>query len=130
MKRRTIGRAARAAGVNVETVRFYERRGLIAQPPKPVGGGARDYDDGTVARIRFIRQAQDIGITLREAAEVLSLHADPRADCGDVRIRAIGKLDEVEAKIAQLARIRDALDRLIAACPGGGGLAAAAFWRR
>lgn len=122
MTRRTIGRAARAAGVNVETVRFYERRGLIPQPPRPAGGGARTYDDDTVARIRFIRQAQDIGFTLREAAELLSLRADPRADCSDVRIRAIGKRDEVQSKMTQLARIRDALDRLIASCPGGGDL--------
>lgn len=124
MTRQTIGTAARAAGITVETVRFYERRGLIPQPPRPAGGGARTYDDDTVAIIRFIRQAQDIGFTLREAADLLSLRADPAADCGDVRTRAIGKRDEVEAKMAQLARIRDALDRLIAACPGGGGLAA------
>lgn len=124
MTRQTIGRAARAASVNVETIRFYERRGLIPQPPRPADGGTRTYDDGTVARIRFIRQAQDIGFSLREVAELLSLRADPAADCGDVRVRAMSKRDEVEAKVAQLLRVRDALDRLIARCPGGGGLGA------
>lgn len=120
MKRRTISRAATAANVNVETIRFYERRGLIAQPAKPAGGGAREYDDDTIARIRFVRQAQEIGFSLREIAELLSLRADPTADCADVRSRAIEKRDEVLSKLDRLSRIRDALDVLIARCPGGG----------
>lgn len=116
----TIGRAARAANVHVETIRFYERRGLIAQPSRPEGGGARRYDLATVERIRFVRQAQDIGFSLREIAELLSLRADPGADCADVRARAIEKREEVQVKLDRLARIRDALDELIARCPGGG----------
>ena len=63
MTRHTISHAAKAAGVNVETIRFYERRGLIDQPLKPLAG-AREYDQGLIARIRFIRQAQEIGATL------------------------------------------------------------------
>lgn len=124
MKRFTISRAAKAANVNVETIRFYERRGLIEQPAKPAIGGAREYPDDTVARIRFVRQAQDIGFSLREIAELLSLRADPEADCADVRARAIEKREEVLAKLEQLSRIRDALDVLIARCPGGGDLSA------
>jgi len=120
MKRRTISRAATAANVNIETIRFYERRGLIAQPLKPAGGGAREYDDDTIARIRFVRQAQEIGFSLREITELLSLRADPAADCADVRARAIEKRDEVLSKLDRLSRIRDALDVLIARCPGGG----------
>jgi len=120
MKQFTISRAAKAASVNVETVRFYERKGLIARPPKPVGGGVREYDDDTVARIHFVRQAQAIGFSLREIAELLSLRADPDADCADVRGRAIEKRAEVQAKLAQLSRMQDALDELIASCPGGG----------
>lgn len=89
MTRLTIGRAAKAANVNVETIRFYERRGLITQPRKPAGGGAREYDDYTIARVRFVRQAQDIGFSLREIAELLSLRADPGADCAAVRARAM-----------------------------------------
>lgn len=123
MKRFTISRAAKAADVNVETIRFYERRGLIAQPAKPAGG-AREYDGDTVARIRFVRQAQEIGFSLREIAELLSLRADPDADCGDVRARAIEKREEVLAKLDRLSRIRDALDVLIARCPGGGDVSA------
>lgn len=124
MTRFTIGRLAKAANVNVETIRFYERRGLVAQPPRPAGGGAREYDGDTVARIRFVRQAQEIGFSLRQIAELLSLRADPQADCADVRVRAIEKRDEVLGKITQLARMRDALEELIASCPGGGEVAA------
>lgn len=119
----TIARAASAAGVGVETIRFYERRGLIAQPRKPASG-FREYDADTVARIRFIRQAQELGFSLREIEELLSLRADPNADCAEVRVQAATKRDEVEKKIADLKRIRAALDVLIAACPGKGAITA------
>lgn len=120
----TIGQAARQAGVGVETVRFYERRGLIDRPRRPLGGGFRTYAPETIARIRFIRQAQEIGFSLREIADLLSLRADPSADCSDVRLRAIAKRDEVDRKIARLRQVRGALQTLIAACPGGGALRA------
>lgn len=120
----TISRAAERAGVGVETVRFYERRGLITQPIRPRSGGYRFYDEEVVERIRFIRQAQKLGFSLREIAGLLSLRADPGADCGDVRTQAKGKRDEVDRKIAQLQHIRGALDELIATCPGGGALRA------
>ncbi len=120
----TISRAARQAGVGAETIRFYERRCLIDQPLRPRGGGYRFYDDAVVERIRFIRQAQDLGFSLDEIEELLSLRADPAADCADVRAQAIAKRNEVNRKIAQLEHIRAALDELIAACPGGGALSA------
>lgn len=120
----TISRAADQAGVGVETIRFYERCGLIEQPMRRRGGGYRLYSDEIVERIRFIRQAQDLGFTLRQIAELLSLRADPGADCGDVRARAVSKREEVDHKIAQLRNIRSALDALIASCPGGGALRA------
>ncbi len=122
MREMTIGKAARKAGVGVETIRFYERRGLIEQPPKPLEGGFRVYPDGTVERIRFIRQAQELGFSLREIDELLSLRADPATDAGDVRKRATAKLEEVDRKLAQLERIRAALEELVAACPGQGAL--------
>lgn len=109
----TISRAARNAGVGVETIRFYERRGLIDRPPKPSAGGYRRYPDETVERIRFIRQAQELG-------ELLSLRADPDTDCALVRARAEEKLDEFHRKLVKLEQIRTALKRLIAACPGEG----------
>jgi Hg(II)-responsive transcriptional regulator len=122
MVERTISRAAEKAGVGVETIRFYERRGLIKQPARPRDGGYRSYDDGVVERIRFIRQAQDLGFSLREIAELLSLRANPATDCRDIRARAACKRADVDQKIAQLQRIRGALDELIASCPGGGAL--------
>ncbi len=124
MRPMTIGKLARAAAVGVETVRFYERRGLIQQPPKPNGSGIRIYREETVHRIRFIRQAQEIGFSLREIDQLLSLRADPSADCAEVRERATTKLEEVDRKMAQLERIRAALEELIAACPGRGALRA------
>lgn len=118
----TISKAARKAGVGIETIRFYERRGLIEQPLRPIGAGFRTYPAETVQRIQFIRQAQELGFSLREIQELLSLRADPAADCAEVRRQALGKLEEVDHKIAQLAKIRGALEELIAACPGSGAL--------
>lgn len=119
----TIGRIARRAGVGVETVRFYERRGLIEQPPKPRGSGFRLYSEDTVARIGFIRQAQDLGFSLGEVRELLALRADPSAEASEVRRRASAKLEQVEGKIESLERMRGALKDLIAACPGRGAIA-------
>ncbi len=118
----TIGKTAGKAGVNVETIRFYERIGLIEQPPKPPNMGFRIYPEGTLQRLRFIRQAQEIGFSLKEIAELLALRSDPSADCSDVREQAREKLAEVNRKITQLEQIRAALGNLIAACPGRGAL--------
>ncbi len=122
MRPMTIGRLAGAAGVGVETVRFYERRGLIQQPPKPNGTGFRVYPDETEHRIRFIRQGQELGFSLREIQELLSLRADPAANSADVHERATAKLAEVNRKMMELERIRAALEVLILACPGDGAL--------
>jgi MerR family mercuric resistance operon transcriptional regulator len=118
----TIGHAAREAEVGVETIRFYERKGLIEQPPRPLGSGYRVYPEETVQRIRFIRHAQDLGFSLNEIEELLSLRADPSAGSSDVRERAIAKRTEVERKIARLQEIHGALDELISGCPGEGAL--------
>lgn len=120
----TIGKVAEKAGVGVETIRFYERRGLIEQPKKPDGAGFRSYPDEVVAQVRFIRRAQQIGFSLTEIGELLSLKADPSSDCSDIRQRAAAKLEEVDEKIASLKRIRKALSELIAACPSSGALRA------
>ena len=115
-----IGEVAKAAGVGVETIRFYERKGLIAQPLKPVDGGFRSYPARTASVVQFIKQAQDLGFSLQEVADLLSLKADPMTDCGDVLERARVKLNEVEDKLARLERMHQALEDLIAACPGKG----------
>ncbi len=122
MRPMTIGRLADAVGVGVETVRFYERRGLIQQPPKPNGTGFRVYPEETEHRIRFIRQGQELGFSLREIQELLSLRADPSANSADVHKRATAKLAEVNRKMMELERIRAALEVLILACPGDGAL--------
>ena len=124
MQHLTIARAASEAGVGIETIRFYERRGLIHQPPKPEGRGVRVYAPEQIRRIRFIRQAQQIGFSLQEIQELLSLRADPGADCSAVRNQAMTKLEEVKRKIADLQRIGSALEALIATCPGHGTLEA------
>ena len=117
-----IGSLARQAGVGVETVRFYEREGLIEQPPKPNGGGFRVYPREAVQRIRFIRQAQELGFSLRETSELVALKAIASSDCADVRDRARTKLEDVHQKIEQLGVIKGALEQLIEACPGEGAL--------
>lgn len=115
----TIGQAARAAGVGVETIRFYERKGLIEQPPKPFQG-ARRYPQETVDRIRALRQGQELGFSLTEIGVLLSLRANPAADCGEVRVRAQAHLADIERRRARLGEVANKLHELIAACPGQG----------
>jgi len=122
MKTITIGNAASMACVGVETIRFYERKGMISQPLKPAGGGYRHYSNEIVQRIRFIRQAQELGFSLKEINELLSLRANPKSDCTEIQRRAKAKLTEVEGKIVQLNQIGAALKKVIAACPSHGGL--------
>jgi len=115
----TIGAIARRAGVGVETIRFYERKGLVRRPPRPTTG-FRVYPEDVVVRIGFIRQAQSLGFTLQEIAGLLALRVAPGTDCAAVRARAAVKLGKVEARLAEFTRIRAALVKLIAACPGRG----------
>jgi len=119
----TIGKVARDAEVGVETVRFYERKGLIARPRRPQRG-FRSYPPETAQRIRFIRQAQELGFTLREIKDLLSLRADPKADCADIRRKSQEKLADVIAKRQRLDNIQRALEALISACPGRGAIRA------
>ena len=118
----TISQAAKAAGIGVETIRFYERKGLIAQPPRPASG-ARDYGGETLARLRFITGAKRLGFSLAEISELLERRAAPDAGCRSVRARAREKRADVQARIDGLVRVRDALDALIESCPGEGDLA-------
>ena len=122
MKTMTISKIAKEAGVGIETIRFYERKGLVDQPPKPSSGGFRIYPAEVAERIRFIRQAQELGFSLSEVQELLSLRTDPATDCADVLERAQAKLNEVNRKIALMKGIQTALQKLIKACPGQGAL--------
>lgn len=115
----TIGRVAEQAGVGVETVRFYEREGLIRQPPRP-RRGHRKYPERTVAELRFIRRAQELGFSLREIDELLALRLDETADRAEVKARAEAKVSEIEGKLRDLQRMRDALVQLVATCSGSG----------
>ena len=113
----TVGRLARQAGVGVPTIRFYERRGLLPKPARRASG-YRDYSPDTVRRVRFIRHAQELGFSLREVAELLSLSMDPRSSCADVRVRTAEKIADIDAKLTSLGRMRAALGDLINSCPG------------
>jgi len=115
-----IGEVARKSAVGVETIRFYEQKGLITQPRRPNSGGYRDYPADAVRRVGFIRRAQQLGFSLAEVAELLDLEADSGAQCRDVRERAAIKRREVQCKIDELRKISKALDVLIAGCPGRG----------
>lgn len=112
----TIGGLARAAGVGVETVRYYQRRGLLPEPPRP-HGEVRRYGDGDLKRLRFIRSAQAAGFTLSEIKELLDLDAsDDRARARELAQARVAALDE---KIAQMRDARDALASLATACASG-----------
>jgi MerR family transcriptional regulator, copper efflux regulator len=119
MKPLSIGEVARRVGIGVETVRFYERQGLISDPARSLSG-YRQYDEETVARLLFIRQAKELGFTLNEIKELLSLRFDPTSSCADVKGRAEAKIADVEEKIRTLQRIKKALVRLTEACSGDG----------
>lgn len=109
----TIGRLARAAGVHVETVRYYQRRGLVGEPERPPNS-VRRYSEESVKRIRFIKRAQELGFTLAEIANLLALE-DGR-NCRKARELAQRKLAIVEARLADLGRLRKTLRTLIAQC--------------
>lgn len=122
MPQGTIGQVARASGVSVETIRYYERAGLLPEPARSAGG-YRLFPDGTVARLHFIQRAKRLGFTLDEVQRLLSL-ADNRAASSEVRTLAAEKLDGIDARLRDLQKMHDALSSLIADCDGKGSTAA------
>ncbi len=114
-----VGEVAKQAGVNLQTVHYYERRGLLPSPPR-TGSNYRAYPDDAVLRVRFIKRAQELGFTLREIKELLSLKAAPRTRCADVRERAEAKVQDVDARVRTLQAMRRALTKLIGECSGKG----------
>lgn len=121
MSTMTIGELARAGGVGVETVRYYQRRGLLATPERAgdgPSGGIRRYDQATLGRLRFIRSAQGAGFTLEEIAELLAL--DASQDRARARALARQRIIALDARIAELTDARRALERLADECGSGG----------
>ena len=114
----TIGRLAESAEVNVETVRYYQRRGLMREPTRPIGS-VRRYSDDDVKRIRFIKRAQQLGFTQEEVTNLLKLE-DGRS-CRETERLAQQKLALVEARLADLMRLRKTLQELIGRCESGRG---------
>jgi len=119
MKFLTIGEVARQAGVGVETVRFYERQGLLEEPQRRASG-YRQYDEEAVAVLRFIRRGKELGFTLREIKGLLALRLDATATRAEIRQQAKAKVADIEARIADLRRMRDVLQKLIRKCHGDG----------
>jgi len=115
----TIGELAQRAGVGVETVRYYQRRCLLAQPERPFRSYRR-YGEDALRRLRFIRRAQELGFSLKEIRELLDLRVAPGTTCADVRGRAMATIARIEGKLRDLERMRAALNALAAACRGSG----------
>jgi len=109
----TIGKAAEAAGVGIETIRFYEREQLIERPLAAPGSGPRRYPPDLVQRIRFIRETQQVGFSLREVRDLLTLQAAADAGESGVAERAREQRTEVMRKVAQLQRLSAALENLV-----------------
>jgi Hg(II)-responsive transcriptional regulator len=115
MKPLSIGEVARFTGVGVETVRFYEKEDLISEPTRRESG-YRQYSHDVIPRIRFIKRSRELGFSIREIRELLSLRMDPNTTCNDFRERVEIKAAEIEEKIRDLRKIADALERLKQAC--------------
>lgn len=114
----TIGKLASATGVNVETIRYYERAGLVA-PPARTDGNYRSYRPGDVTRLRFIRRTRDLGFSLDQVRALLSISGQRDRNCGTVDAIATEHLAEVDRKLADLAALRRELADAVASCQGG-----------
>jgi len=116
-----IGTAAEQAGVNVQTLRYYERRGLLPRPPRRESG-YREFPDTAVRVVRFIKRAQDLGFTLDEVEELLRLRNDRRRDRARVRAVAEQRITDIDRKITELQAMKKALGHLVHCCRAGGTL--------
>lgn len=129
MKNLTIGALAKTAGVNVETIRFYERRGLLLRPPRPEEGYRR-YPIEAVKQVIFIKAAQKLGFSLKEIAELLFLGREGEVSCAEMLDLANHKISEIEHKIMTLEVMKAALGELTEKCPGSGNLALCPIWEQ
>ena len=114
-----IGEVAERGGVNLQTIRYYEREKLLPEPPR-LASGYRIYPDQTVRRVRFIKRAQEIGFTLAEIRELLAIRINADRDSSDVRALAQAKIADIERKIQTLHRMKEALGRITERCSGCG----------
>ena len=111
----TIGTVAQQAGVNIETLRYYERKGIVPKPPR-TSSNYRLYSEETVRRVRFVKRAQELGFSLREIKELLALRATRGAKCQDVRRQALHKIEEIDEKMRALEAMKDVLRKLVKEC--------------
>jgi MerR family transcriptional regulator, copper efflux regulator len=111
----SIGQVSRQAGVAIETVRFYERQGLLAEPARKASG-YRQYTDEVIPRLLFIKRAKDLGFSLSDISEFLELRADSSTTCDEVRQSAREKIEEIVRKMEDLDRMKNALVELVGAC--------------
>ena len=116
-----IGEVAEQGGVNLQTIRYYEREGLLQEPPR-LPSGYRTFPESAVRRVRFIKRAQELGFSLAEIRELFSLTGNADAGAQDVRERARAKLADIEEKIQSLRAMKHALTALAESCPGRGPL--------
>lgn len=114
-----IGEVAKAAGVGIDAVRFYEREGLLPEPARRPSG-YREYSPATVVDLRFIKRAKELGFSLREISELLSIEREPNAGAADVKALAERKVEDLGNKIRALQRMRKALRKVAESCPGRG----------
>jgi MerR family mercuric resistance operon transcriptional regulator len=119
METLTIGQLAKSANVNLETVRYYERKGLLPKPSRNESG-YRQYSLNDVKRIGFIKRTQALGFSLKEISELLSLRTESGSTCGDVKRRVDAKIADVEEKMVSLQEIKEALVKLSVRCTGQG----------
>jgi len=116
-----IGEVAERGGVNLQTIRYYEREGLLPEPPR-LASGYRMFPEIAVRRVRFIKRAQELGFSLAEIRDLLSLRDDAGAGARQMRERTKAKIADIEQKIRTLRAMKDALNRMTEKCPGCGPL--------
>jgi len=112
----TIGELARKAAVNVQTIRYYEREGLLANAHRWPDSGYRDFDEEALLRLRFIRSAKELGFTLREIRELLDMRILPGESCAEVRQMISAKLTDLDRRMIEMRRLRRTLVKLEVAC--------------
>ena len=117
----TIGKLAKQVGIGIETVRFYERQGLIEEPPR-TDSNYRIYPEDEVKRLQFIKRAKDLGFTLKEIKELIELQNDPDASKADFKNRTKDKIENIKIRIRDLTRVQTALEHLAGSCSGHGSL--------